>query len=97
MAQFDIYALHSGALVTDCQSDALRDLDTRFVVPLLPAGLVVVTSGLNPGFIVDGKRMNLYPQGAATVPARELRSTHASLAKERYTILNALDLLLTGI
>ena len=81
----------------DCQADALRDMDTRFVVPLLPTGLVVVTSGLNPGFNVDGEQVNLYPQGAATVPARELRSVRGSLAQERYTILNALDVLLTGI
>jgi toxin CcdB len=97
LAQFDIYDLHDGALVVDCQADALRDLDTRLVVPLLPAGLVVVTSGLNPGFNVDGQPMNFYPQGAAAVPARELRSVRSNLAQERYTILNALDLLLTGI
>jgi toxin CcdB len=97
LAQFDIFALHDGAFVVDCQADALRELDTRFVVPLLPTGLIVVTSGLNPGFNVDGQQMNLYPQGAATVPTRELRSVWGSLSQERYTILNALDLLLTGI
>lgn len=97
MPQFDIYALRDGALVVDCQADALRDLDTRFVVPLLPAGLVVVTAGLNPGFTIDGDRMNLYPQGAATIPKSELRSPHGTLVHERYTILNAIDTLLTGI
>lgn len=97
MPQFDIYALADGLLVLDCQSDALRDLDTRFVVPLLPAGTVVVTAGLNPGFNIAGAPMNLYPQGAATIPARELRTRQGSLAAERYTIMNAIDTLLSGI
>lgn len=97
MPQFDIYALRDGALVVDCQADALRDLDTRFCIPLLPAGLVVIVASLNPGFRIDEERMNLYPQGAATIPRSELRVKRGSLAHERYTILNAVDMLLTGI
>lgn len=41
--------------------------------------------------------MNLYPQGAATIPVTELRSRESSLSDERYRILNAIDVLLTGI
>ena len=96
MAQFDVHALPDGALVVDCQADILRDLDTRFVVPLLPAGIVVQTGSLNPSFELAGQQMNLYPQGAASVPRSELRSLVGSLAGERCRIMNALDLLLSG-
>jgi toxin CcdB len=36
MARFDVYRGVGGAdLLLDCQSDLLRDLNTRFVVPLM--------------------------------------------------------------
>jgi hypothetical protein len=31
-----VFALKSGGYVLDCQADLLSDLNTRFVVPLLP-------------------------------------------------------------
>lgn len=96
MPQFDVHPLADGGLSVDCQSDILRFLDTRFVVPLLPSGVVIETAGLNPGFSVDGALMSLYPQGAAIVPKTELGRSIASLADERYKIRNALDMLLTG-
>ena len=96
MAQFGVYAISTGGLVVDCQAELLFDLDTRFVVPLLPAGLVNATSRLNPNFMIDGDRLTLFPQGAATVPRNELRNQIGSLVGEGHTILNALDFLLTG-
>src|SRR6185437_9881954 len=37
VAQFDVHQLKSGrGLVIDCQSDLLGDLNSRFVVPILP-------------------------------------------------------------
>lgn len=88
--------MEDGALVLDCQADILRDLGTRFVVPLIPAGMIVRIDRLNPNFTVNGEALTLYPQGAATVPRAELRPHVASLAKERYVILNAIDILLKG-
>ncbi|MEO7241118.1 MAG: CcdB family protein [Sphingomicrobium sp.] len=96
MPQFDVFALADGGLVVDCQADLLRQLDSRLVVPLLPAGLVDVVQRLNPAFVIDGQQFHLYPQGAATVPRSELRTLRASLGEQHYVIMNALDLLISG-
>lgn len=96
MSQFDVFALPGGPLVVDCQADLLSDLDTRFVVPLLPPELVKAVSRLNPTFAMQHGSFILFPQAAATVLVGELRERIGSLADEGFTILNALDLLLTG-
>lgn len=96
MAQFDIFELSNGGLVVDCQSDLLSDMDTRFVVPLVLPALVKPTGRLNPGFEIESQCLLLAPQGAATIPARELRHHVGSLAEQGFVILNALDFLLTG-
>jgi hypothetical protein len=54
-------------------------------------------TGLNPRFKVDGQVLHLFPQGAATVPASDLRRQVSSLVDDRFTILNAIDMLLTGV
>lgn len=36
MAQFDVFRTTSGALIIDCQSEALAFLATRVMVPLVP-------------------------------------------------------------
>lgn len=96
MAQFDIFELLDGALIVDCQSDLLSDMDTRFVVPLLLPDLVKPTGRLNPCFEIESQWLMLAPQAAATIPARELRNRVGSLADQGFPILNALDFLLTG-
>ena len=96
MAQFDVYRLADGGLVVDCQADLLDNLDTRFVAPLLPPELVEATMRLNPKFVLEGKTVHLFPQGAATIPAGELRQRVASFSDDGFTILNAIDFLLTG-
>jgi toxin CcdB len=96
MAQFDVYRLNDGTLVVDCQAGLLSSLKSRFVVPLLLPQLVDATARLNPHFVIDGIPLHFVPQGAATIPAQELHSRVASLADERFTILNAIDVLLSG-
>jgi toxin CcdB len=96
MAQFDVYRLNDGTLVVDCQADLLSGLKSRFVVPLLSPQLLDATARLNPHFVIDGAQKYFVPQGAATIPAQELTSLVASLASERFTILNAIDVLITG-
>jgi toxin CcdB len=97
MAQFDVYRLPDGPLVVDCQADFLSFLQSRFVVPLLPPNIVEGGAGLNPRFVIEGEPLHLFPQGAATVPASDLRAQAGSLAKHGFTILNAIDFLLTGV
>jgi toxin CcdB len=81
----------------DCQADVLSQLNTRLVVPLLPPNEgPPVIARLNPPFRIGDERVIMYTQFAAAMPARELRILVASLANEDGTIMNALDMLLTG-
>ena len=96
MAQYDVHALGDGTLVLDCQADVLAALDTRFVVPLLPLGVVQRIDRLNPVLCVHGEEYVLMSQGAATVPKGELKTNVAMCRDDRYAILNALDVLITG-
>lgn len=91
-----MHALGDNTLVLDCQADVLEALDTRFVVPLLPLGVVQRIERLNPVLRVNGEDLVFMPQGAATVPKRELKSVVAMCRDDRYEILIALDVLITG-
>ena len=44
MAKYDVYRLRGDTLVVDCQADLLSDLQTRFVVPLIPAEKAELTA-----------------------------------------------------
>jgi toxin CcdB len=94
MARHDVYR-GASAYLLDCQSDYLRGLDTRFVVPLLPEGEVPKVHRLNP-FSVEGERVVMATQLGSSVPARHLRDPVTSLADQHDVIMNAFDVLLTG-
>jgi toxin CcdB len=98
MARFDVYSeAGSDAYLLDCQADVLSTLSTRFVVPLLPSEQGPLPIGrLNPSFRIEGRDVVMYTQFAASVPHRELGDPVASLAADDRTIINALDVLLTG-
>ncbi|RYD55725.1 MAG: plasmid maintenance protein CcdB [Sphingomonadales bacterium] len=98
MAQFDVHEIDGGFFVLDCQADSLAHLGTRAVIPLLSANRVPKgTDRLHPVFELEGEPFLLATQLIATLPVRELGRPKASLAGERYAILGALDLLLTGV
>lgn len=98
MARFDVYApAGSSVLLLDCQADLLSVLDTRLVVPLFaPAQKRPAFPRLNPVFIVNGEKLEMITQGAASVTTKALGRPVASLASEKSAIMNALDMLLTG-
>lgn len=97
MARFEVYRLDKG-YVLDCQTDILGHLNSRFVVPLLPVGEAPRPAArLNPLFELDGALHVMVTQFAATVSARDLGPALFSLAEHDTAILNALDLLITGI
>ena len=98
MARFEVYRSGKGeVLLLDCQADLLSQVDSRFVVPLLPLGFLRnPLKRLNPLFDVDGRRVIMVTQSAATLPARALGDPIGSLAGEQAAIMNALDMLLTG-
>lgn len=95
MARFDVYRLRDGSMVVDCQADFLKDIGTRFVLPLLPLGEGPAPNPrINPELEVDGERLVLVTQLAATLRTTELRARVASLAEEGYRITGAIDVLI---
>ena len=97
MAQFDVHRLGDG-LVIDCQADLLKQLDSRFVVPLArSADVPTVAQRLNPIFDIDGESHVMLTQAAAAVQRRELGSIVASLAEHSLEITSAIDVLVSGV
>src|SRR3546814_1141662 len=98
MAKFGVYRLRDGnGYLLDCQADLLRDLNTRFVVPLLPVDTAPKPAArLNPIFEIQGEQYMMVTQFAATVPSSELRTLVMSLSEQGITIGNALDMLISG-
>lgn len=98
MARFDVHRLATGGLVIDCQSELLDVLDTRFVVPLAPREAAPPPARrLNPIFSVAGKEHVMLTQFAAAIERRELGAPVASLADRMYDIVDALDVLISGV
>lgn len=98
MARFDVYRSAYGAdLLLDCQSDLLRDLNTRLVVPLrLLADAPLPARRLNPVFEIEDRSYVMLTQFAAAIPLRDCGPVVVSLATEDAAITNALDMLLSG-
>lgn len=98
MAKFDVYRLRQdGNLVVDCQADLLDDLNTRFVVPLLPFDEAPKPAArLNPALKVERQTLVMATQFAAAIPVRELGVKVVSLIEEQDAIGNALDMLISG-
>jgi toxin CcdB len=98
MARFDVYPNRDGpGYLLDCQADALSDLSTRFVVPLLPPHEAPrPISGLNPRFRLESEDVFMMTHFAASVSASYLGEAVGSLDHEYGAILNAFDKLVTG-
>lgn len=105
MPQFDVYRNPNPAsraripFLLDVQSDLLRMLATRVVVPL---GTVAQLEGiaaerLNPAFEVEGRKVLMLTPELAGVPSKSLARPVANLSVERDAIIAALDLVFTGI
>ena len=105
MAQFDVYRNPNPAsrgrvpYLLDVQSGLLDTIATRVVVPLCRPQ---VLSGkpaerLNPAFEIEGRKFYLLTPQLAGVPRKALGEPVTSLAAERRAIIDALDLVFTGI
>lgn len=98
MAQFDVWRTSEGALVIDCQSNLLKHLNTRLVVPLLHADQFdVVARRLNPLFTIEETDYVMYTQFTATLPVSQLSEIVMNLDDDSLSITGALDVLLTGV
>ena len=102
MAQFDIYRNPSGGLfplVLDVQAEILSALATRVVVPMAPLkrfGSKPI-SRLNPVVRISRIEYLLVFQELAAIPSTALGKRVGTLASRRSEIVNALDLLFSGI
>jgi toxin CcdB len=99
MAQFDVHRIvGASTLVVDCQSDLLSHIDSRFVVPLIPATDAPPPAWrLNPILSVRGADFMMLTQAAAAVRRHDLGPAIASLAQHNIEITGALDVLITGV
>jgi toxin CcdB len=103
MAQFDVYLNPNSATRTlipyllDVQTDLLRDLGTRVVVPLVVVEeMGVAMTQLCPRFILEGREVVMSTAELAGLPSRSFGQPIASLQNQRTEIVAALDLLFTG-
>ena len=97
MARFDAWPDGDGWLL-DVQADLLSDLNTRVVVPLMPAARAPrPASRLNPVLSVMGAPQVMVTQFLSAVPASILKGAPVPLLAQSDAISNALDLLLTGV
>lgn len=98
MARFDLFTTSSGSLVASCQSDLFDHLDVRFVMPLVPVEEAPrAASRLNPKVEVDGEQYLAFPQWSSGMPVRELDRHGGNLEADGYRLLDALDMLISGI
>src|SRR4051794_34239964 len=98
MARYDLYRLpeQTGYLL-DVQTDLIDLLQTRVVVPLLPAGSTPQpVRRLNPVFNIGGNSYVMATPLLASVPVAELESSQANLSMHHDQIVAALDMLFQG-
>ena len=98
MAQLSVYRLATGELVVDCQTDELESLPTRFVAPLLdPEHVPNPIKPLHPTFTIEGRKLVMATHTASAISRNALGDPLHSLEGHRYTIIKALDFLITGV
>ena len=99
MPQFDVHRMsRGGGLVIDCQSDLHDELDSRFVIPLVPQKTAPPRLGrLHPSVEVGGSHYVLATHLGTAVRKRDLGAPIASLAERRLEIVGAIDALIGGV
>ena len=98
MSRFDVYrGDESVDYFLDCQADALRHFESRFVVPLLLAEPTRQADRLHPIFEIEGVRVVMVTHLASAIPARTLKSKVTTLEDDHLTIISALDVLIGGV
>ena len=95
MGRFDIHRRLDGpGYLLDLQANVLRDLNTRFVAPLLPPNDAPrPASRLNPIFTIEGQPHIMVTQFAGAVRISELGPRVGNLQPEDTAIVAPLDML----
>jgi len=101
MAQFDLYRYEgtnsSVSFLLDVQSDLLRDLASRVVIPLVRLsdfGLPI--KKLNPVLSIDGVDHVMATSEITGLPIKELGQSVGNLAAYRQEIKDVVDFLMDG-
>jgi len=105
MSQFTLYLNNDKSskktypYFVDVQNNLLSDLNSRLVIPLTPAKKVneKVAQKLCPPVSIDDEEFILVTNQMTTVPKSILKSEVDSLEHYRYQIIDAIDMLITGI
>ncbi|HEU4653397.1 MAG TPA: CcdB family protein [Steroidobacteraceae bacterium] len=105
MPQFSVYKNKNPSTrsaypyLVDIQSDLLRDLKTRVVVPLVKVTALSKKSiqHLTPIVEVDGQKYLMLMPQLAGVSAKDLGPPVSDVSKHRNVIVGAIDFLVTGI
>lgn len=102
MPQFDVYevGLPAAPLVIDIQSDLLRDIETRVVLPLFPASAKnqKYMKRLHPRITINDTEYALRTSEIAAVPAKALKKIVASLPDDdQLSVKRAIDFLIQGV
>jgi toxin CcdB len=98
VSRFTLFANPDGeGYLLDLQADLFDHLETRVVVPLLPAGKTPPpVKRLHPIFEIEGKRFVMATPLMAAFPTHELREARGNLSQHHYEIVSALDMLFQG-
>ncbi len=99
MSQFDLYRDRAtGRLLVDCQSDLMRHLPSRFVIPLGERGLAPIPMPrFNPTFEIQNEHYVLLTQFASSVALSAIEQVPGSLEQSRFEIVAAIDMLIGGV
>lgn len=105
MAQFSLYENENRSsnetypYFVDVQNSLLCDLNSRLVIPLSPHGTLNNTDAKNlcPVIHIDEGNFVLLTHQMTSVPISLLKTEVTSLESFRYEILNAIDMLISGI
>lgn len=98
MARFDVFPNpNDDGYLLDVQTDLLGGLNTRIVVPLMPAAKAPKPAKrLNPVIDINGEAHVMVTQFMAAVPASMLKTATANLDENAEDITNALDMAFFG-
>lgn len=104
MAQYDVFlneGLESRAstpYLLDLQADLLSGLHTRLVAPLMRREFLRERiQRLHPEFEIDGEILVLATHLAAAIRRSELRQLKTNLSDRRERIVDAIDVIVTGV
>lgn len=105
MSQFTLYkneeknSKKTYPYFVNVQSDLLDNLNSRLVIPLSPYSAVNNTSAqkLCPIIQLDKEKFVLLTHQMTTVPSAILKTEILSIERYRNEIINAIDMLITGI